>query len=206
MVYCKRGETVERTISTDATKRLLTDSLKKLMAQKPLDKITIREITDGCGVNRQTFYYHFEDIYDQLRWMYRQEAIELLAQHRGVLIWQDGLLQLFRYLEKNKAICLCTLRSSGSETLRHFLWTDIHDIIHRAVEDMSQAVHATPETQTMLTDFYVSLLAGVTSSWLLGELPYTPEQVVSAAGCIIQDHRAGMLLRYQQSPSQHGSL
>lgn len=51
---------------SEQTKRLLTDSLKRQMEQKPLNKISIREICDGCGVNRQTFYYHFADLYDQV--------------------------------------------------------------------------------------------------------------------------------------------
>ena len=44
------------------TKRALAASLKKLLAQKPLSKITIADITEDCGMNRMTFYYHFQDI------------------------------------------------------------------------------------------------------------------------------------------------
>ena len=46
------------------TKRALEASLKKLLTKKPLDKITITDITEDCGINRMTFYYHFKDIYD----------------------------------------------------------------------------------------------------------------------------------------------
>ena len=74
---------------TEMTKRLMADALKRLMAQKPLNKITIRQITEDCGVNRQTFYYHFEDIYDLMRWMFRQEALALLDQREGVVIWRQ---------------------------------------------------------------------------------------------------------------------
>lgn len=49
---------------------MLADSLRKLMVTKPLSKISIREITEDCGVNRQTFYYHFHDIFDLLEWMF----------------------------------------------------------------------------------------------------------------------------------------
>ena len=44
------------------TKRALAASLKRLLAEKPLSKITISDITDDCGINRMTFYYHFQDI------------------------------------------------------------------------------------------------------------------------------------------------
>ncbi len=79
---------------SEITKRQLCDSLKALMGQKPLEKITIREVTEGCGLQRQAFYYHFEDIYDLVRWMFQQEAVSLLQQHEGALLWQEGLLQL----------------------------------------------------------------------------------------------------------------
>ena len=50
------------------TKRALVASLKELMAEKPLDKITVTDLTEHCGVNRMTFYYHFKDIYDLVEW------------------------------------------------------------------------------------------------------------------------------------------
>ena len=46
------------------TKRALVASLKDLLAEKPLDKITVTDLTEHCGVNRMTFYVHFKDIYD----------------------------------------------------------------------------------------------------------------------------------------------
>ena len=70
----------------NTTKQALEQSLKKLMQVKALDKITIRELADDCGLKRQAFYYHFEDIYDLVRWMFQQEAVSLLRQHDGALL------------------------------------------------------------------------------------------------------------------------
>ena len=50
------------------TKQVLEESLKKLMLHKPLDKITIRDLTEDCGISRMAFYYHFKDIYDLVEW------------------------------------------------------------------------------------------------------------------------------------------
>ena len=47
---------------SDLTKRALEQSLKNLLLQKPLSKITISDIADDCGINRNTFYYHFADV------------------------------------------------------------------------------------------------------------------------------------------------
>ena len=50
------------------TKEALEASLKKVMLKKPLDKITIQDITTDCGISRMAFYYHFKDIYDLVEW------------------------------------------------------------------------------------------------------------------------------------------
>ena len=57
------------------TKKALALSIKKLMETIPLSKISIRQIADNCGVNRQTFYYHFKDKFDLVNWIYYTEAI-----------------------------------------------------------------------------------------------------------------------------------
>ena len=72
---------------SEQTKHALAVALKEAMAQKPLDKITIAELTSACNLRRQSFYYHFEDIYDLLRWLFENEAISLLRQQEGALLW-----------------------------------------------------------------------------------------------------------------------
>ena len=179
--------------ASDQTKHALAAALKELIAQKPIDKITIHDITERCGIRRQNFYYHFEDVYDLMRWMFLEEAMSLLRQHEGTLLWQEGLLQLFRYIEENKAVCLCALRSVGREHLKRFFETDIHAIIHRTVEQFGHEVGAisagvTESDVELVTHFYVVALTGMLESWLLGEIDRTPEELIRSADCILQDH------------------
>ena len=61
------------------TKQVLEESLKKLMLHKPLDKITIRDLTEDCGISRMAFYYHFKDIYDLVEWACLEDATRALA-------------------------------------------------------------------------------------------------------------------------------
>ena len=189
-------------ISSEETKRAMAFSLKRLMVRKPLDKISIREITEGCGVNRQTFYYHFQDIYDLLEWMYQQEAVSLLAQYEGVLLWQDGLLQLLRYLQDNRDICLCALRSLGHEHLRHFFQQNVYDIIRYTVEDLTRDQDLPQGYEELMTRFYVSALAGVVESWLIGELKRTPEELVSFADTMLQTHIRGGELSFPKRKTE----
>lgn len=187
--------------ASDQTKHALAAALKELMAQKPIDKITIHDITERCGIRRQNFYYHFEDVYDLMRWMFQEEAVSLLRQHEGTLLWQEGLLQLFRYIEENKAVCLCALRSVGREHLKRFFETDIHAIIHRTVEQFGHEVGTISAGVTeadieLTTHFYVVALTGMLESWLLGEIDRTPEELIFFADRTLMDQVQGAKLRY----------
>lgn len=190
--------------ASDQTKHALAVALKELMAQRPLDKITIHDLTERCGIRRQNFYYHFEDVYDLLCWMFQEEAVSLLQQHEGTLLWQEGLLQLFRYIEANRAVCLCALRSVGREHLKRFFEADTHAIIHRTVEQIGTEVGAlragvTEEEVSLMTHLYVVTFAGLLESWLTGEIDRTPEELVAFADQFLQDHIRGARLRWQDA-------
>lgn len=86
--------------------------------------------------------------------MFQEEKVALLAAHEGTLLWQD-VLQLFRYIEDNKAVCLCALESVGRGHLNRFFETDIHAIIHRTVEHLGEESDRTPEE---LIDFVDQML------------------------------------------------
>ena len=57
-----------------STKKALADALKKMMVIKPIDRITVNDLVETCGVSRQTFYYHFDDVYDLLEWVFEEDA------------------------------------------------------------------------------------------------------------------------------------
>ena len=84
------------------TKKALAQSLKELGATKILDKITVADITDHCGVNRQTFYYHFNDKYELLSWIYNQDLFIPLTQDLTIENWGEKLIGLFKYMKQQK--------------------------------------------------------------------------------------------------------
>ena len=65
---------------SQVTKRALEASLKHLLLQKPLNKITINDIAEDCGINRMTFYYHFKDIYDLVERLLQQQMLQRSLQ------------------------------------------------------------------------------------------------------------------------------
>lgn len=80
---------------SNLTKRALEASLKKLLLEKPLDKITISDIADECGMNRMTFYYHFQDIYDLIAWSFAEDAEKILAGKRAMKLGRKAIFSFF---------------------------------------------------------------------------------------------------------------
>lgn len=187
---------MSHSVITDMTKKMMAESLKKLMAVKPLNKIGIREITDGCGVNRQTFYYHFQDIYDLLEWMYREEAVILLKQNDSCLTWDDGLLLLLRYLQENKSISLCTLNSLGHEHLKQFFYDDIHNLILTIINELASDLKVSSQNKNFIAHFYTVAFAGLVENWLREGMKESPEDLIQLASITIQGNLTGALERF----------
>ena len=91
---------------SQVTKRALEASLKNLLLKKPLEKITINDITEDCGINRMTFYYHFKDIYDLIEWCCVEDAKKALEGKKTYDTWQQGFLQIFEAVLDNKPFIL----------------------------------------------------------------------------------------------------
>lgn len=89
---------------SQVTKRALEASLKKLLLERPLDKITVTDIAEDCGINRMTFYYHFRDIYDLVEWACQEDARRILDGKRTYTTWQEGFRRILDGLIDNMAL------------------------------------------------------------------------------------------------------
>lgn len=98
------------------TKNALAHSLKSLMEHTPLNKITVKHLVDHCCVNRQTFYYHFQDIYALLGWIYQTEAVESLTAYRSYSTWTDGFNKFFVTSRTTKRSAATRSTRSGAPT------------------------------------------------------------------------------------------
>ena len=62
------------------TKELIAEAVKRLLMQKKVKKLTVKDIVDECSITRQTFYYHFEDIPDLLKWVLERGTDKMVEE------------------------------------------------------------------------------------------------------------------------------
>ena len=102
------------------TKNALEESLKKFLLQKPLDKITISDLTTDCGISRMAFYYHFKDIYDLVDWIFLEMASEFLEGKETYDTWQQGFTQILYGVLRNRRLIMNAYNSLSREQVERF--------------------------------------------------------------------------------------
>ena len=91
---------------SNLTKKAIALSAKELTKEKPYDKISISDIADRCGIKRQTFYYHFQDLYDLIEWILIEDARKALNEKKNYAHWKEGLSNIFEAVYINKPFIL----------------------------------------------------------------------------------------------------
>ena len=152
--------------TTLMTKKALAASLKKIMRKKQLGKITVREIIEDCGVNRKTFYYHFRDIYDLVKWIFEEEAIEIVRQYDLILDYQDAIEFVMNYVEENKHLCNCAFDAIGRDELKRFFQNDFLSIVTNIVEQLSEGKNIPDDYKKFLINFYTEAIASLIVNWI----------------------------------------
>ena len=133
------------------TKTALEASLKKLLLKKPLDKITIRDLTEDCGISRMTFYYHFKDIYDLVEWICYEDAAQALQGKKTYDTWQEGLLQVFEAVMENKPFIMNVYHSLSREQIESYLFRLTHDLIMGVVNEKSQGMQLSDTDKILIS-------------------------------------------------------
>ena len=180
---------------SQVTKRALEASLKKLLLEKPLHKITVSDITDDCGINRMTFYYHFKDIYDLVEWSCQEDASRALAGKKPYETWQQGLLQIFEAVQDNKPFILNVYRSVSREQVENYLYKVTYDLLEGVVEEQAQGMSVRDEDKAFIATVYKYAFVGLMLDWIKGDMKGDPQLLVDRLELVIHGNVSAALER-----------
>ena len=169
---------------SDITKRALEASLKKLLLQKPLDKITINDIAEDCGISRMTFYYHFKDIYDLIEWSCVEDARRALEGKKTYDTWQQGFLQILQSLQKDKVFYINVYHSISREYIEQYLYKLTYDLMIGVVEERAAGMSVRAEDKEFIAHFYKYAFVGLTLEWIRGGMKEAPVAIVERVSTV----------------------
>ena len=180
---------------SQTTKRALEASLKKLLLQKPLNKITINDITEDCGVNRMTFYYHFKDIYDLVDWILVEDASKILEGRQSFETWDEAYLDILHQLQENKTLVLNVYRSVGREQVEQYLYKMLDPLLRIFVERLNIPVKE--EDKQFIIDFYKYGFVGLALEWIRRDMKTDPAVMAERLNTIMQGDLKRALQRFR---------
>ena len=179
------------------TKLALASSLKKLLQKKFLDDITVKELVEDCEVNRQTFYYHFQDIYDLLQWFLEHEAGAALE---GAGDWREALLAAFRYIQDQHMVVYHVYRSGGRDHLLDCPFRSLARAVARFdLQSRAGTLPLSDGDRDFLTDFYTYALAGIMAQWFAGDMREPPGELAGRLSRLLESALPRAVERFSQS-------
>ena len=185
------------------TKRAISASLKHLLLQKPLGKITINDIAEDCGINRMTFYYHFKDIYDLIEWTCVEDASRALEGKKTYDTWQQGLLQIFEAVLDNKPFIMNVYRSVSREQVETYLYKLTYELRIGVVRQKAAGMPVREEDMDFIATVYQYAFVGLMLDWIKNDMKGAPEVIVDRLAQVMHGNVTAALerLRIDKAPS-----
>lgn len=149
------------------TKKAIEASFLKLLEERPLNKITVKDIVDDCGINRNSFYYHFEDIPSLLKSLLNESVDAMIAKRPTLDTLEDCIRWVVAFILYHKRAFLHIYHSTSRDVFEQNLW----ELCDYCVRSYIRAYFSQGEMQEtdreFVVKFYKAILFGQISGWLL---------------------------------------
>lgn len=154
------------------TKEALAETLAALLEKRSIDKITVKDIVAECGVNRQTFYYHFRDIYDLMEWALASSIDKYAGQNLSEdMDWQGKIKLLFHYFYLHRAVVLHGYDATNRMQYERAAVKWVSPLVRAQLESYPQAPCVPEDKRAFICQVYSNTIAGLLLEWIEEGMP-----------------------------------
>ncbi|MCI8326484.1 MAG: TetR family transcriptional regulator, partial [Lachnospiraceae bacterium] len=158
---------------------LLAESFKELALEHPIEKITIKEITDKAGVIRPTFYNHFQDKYELLEWIIKTQIIDPIGPLMQNGMVMEALILMFTNVEKEKEFYIRACKLEGQNSFESIVRSCVEEILLEVIREKTtgkKPPHSwlTPEN---MAAYYSQAMCFVAINWIKANMTIPAREV-----------------------------
>ena len=164
------------------TKNAIRRSFIELLAERPFDKISVRDIAERSEVTRNTFYYYYTDIYALAEDVFESEIEKLSERVEGYESWQKAFLTATSFAAENKRMILHLHNSAHSDILARYYHKTILTTMLSYVRKEAEGLNVSESQIMALARFYTAALAGLTLEWIGSGMKGEPDSCVDDLG------------------------
>lgn len=170
---------------SNITKKAIVEGFKELARTKPVSKISIADITNICGLNRQTFYYHFQDKFELLHWIYYNECFIKLVDGIDFQNWNQKLLIALSIINKDKAFYRNTIKGQEEE-FKVYLFNVTNTLFCDAIEKLDSEHRVNEEDKKFYAEFFSYGICGIVIQWIKNGMKETPEKLAECTRRLVR--------------------
>lgn len=192
---------MEKNLScSEITKKKMARALKELIRTEPFEKITISDITEKCGVHRQTFYYHFQDRYELLDWLLYQELFVPLVDGFNFDNMYEKLFHMFSTMYNDKKFYQHALKINNEDIIRFIgsMVTDEFLRIIRTLGEESGIASVNADEEVFVSEFFGYGISGVVFNWVSKGMKESPDVMIERMECLVNTCKTVIITRNEE--------
>ena len=147
-------------------KKAIRDSFIKLLNERPLSQITVRDIVDACGVNRNTFYYYFQDIPQLVETIINEDANRVIQEHPSIESVEDCLNAAIRFALENRKAVLHIYHSINRDIYEQYQWRVCEHAVTTYVDGILAGLTVAEPDRNLMIDYLKCMCFGFVVGWL----------------------------------------
>ena len=175
------------------TKTEIKKAFFNLLGTTLFDNITVKDIADECGINRNTFYYNFEDIYALTEEILQEETEKIVTAHKTHRTWNEGLSDASKFAKENRRAILNLHKSSKSYYLVKYFKKIIYNVVIEFVNLQAEGLNISENDKNFIAGFYTCALMGLLSEWLDSDMKGDFEPIIEKTGILFDNSIADAL-------------
>ncbi len=177
------------------TKKKIREEFIKILNERPLNKITVKDIASACDINRNTFYYYYTDIYAILSEIFQTELQIVIDEYNDTLSWEESCIVATKFSLQNKTAIYHVYNSMQKEELEDYLFNVSGNIMSRYVEKVSDGISASSGDKKLIASFYQCALTEMVLRWIASGMKEDPDTIIRRIGRLFDGHIALSLKR-----------
>ena len=177
------------------TKKKIREEFIKILNERPLNKITVKDIASACEINRNTFYYYYTDIYAILSEIFQTELQIVIDEYNDTLSWEESFIVATKFSLQNKTAIYHVYNSMQKEELEDYLFNVSGNIMSRYVEKVSDGISASSGDKKLIASFYQCALTEMVLRWIASGMKEDPDTIIRRIGWLFDGHIALSLKR-----------
>ncbi len=152
------------------TKKAIQGSFWKLLTERPLSRITVKDIVADCGINRNTFYYYFEDIPKLIEDMVEEDAETIIRTYPTVEKYEDCLDSLIDMALSKKTAVLHIYHSANRDIYELYLWKVCDHVINSYMNTVLSGRKINERDREIIVKYLSGVAFGAISFWLKNDM------------------------------------